>query len=522
MSTASAAIPRSTDIRAENAHRYIITVCAMIATLMQALDNTIANVALPYMQGSLSATPDQITWVLTSYVIAAAIMTAPVGWLTARFGRKNFFVACVAGFTISSILCGLAGSLEQIVLFRVLQGAFGAALVPLSQSTMLNLYTVQERGTAMAIWGMGVMVGPILGPTLGGYLTDAYNWRWVFYINVPFGIIAITGLWFFLKDNAKDDELRFDWTGFAVLSLALGALQLFLDRGEQKNWFGSTEIITYLVLCGLGFYLFVVHMWFAEKPFITRAIFRDRNFFVGLFIMFGIGAILLSSSAVLAPYLQNLGGYSVAATGLLMAPRGLGTMAAMLVAGKLAARYDPRALLVFGSACLVFSFWQMMGWTPDVSARSITFTGIIQGFGLGFLFVPLNVIAFSTLPLQYRTEATGILNLVRNIGSAIGISLSSLLLVQSGQIMHSQLAEFITPFNRMLQTGGAFLHWNLATPSGLTAINSEITRQAMIISYANDFKFMLIISLPAAFLVWIMKRPPRFISKRAESAAIVD
>src|SRR5690348_8312277 len=330
-------------------HRRIVTVCVMIATLMQALDNTIANVALPYMQGSLSATSDQITWVLTSYVIAAAIMTAPVGWLTARFGRKNFFITCLAGFTVASMLCGLAESLTQIVAFRLLQGMFCAALVPLSQSTMLDIYTQEERGTAMAIWGMGVMVGPILGPTLGGYLTDVYNWRWVFYVNVPFGILAIAGLWYFLESNEKNEGLRFDWTGFAVLSLALCALQLFLDRGEQKDWLGSTEIVTYLVLTGLGFYLFAVHMWLAPKPFITAAMFLDRNFTTGLFIMFAVGAILLSSSATLAPYLQNLGGYSVSETGLLMAPRGIGTMIAMMLAGKLANRFDPRMLVGLGT-----------------------------------------------------------------------------------------------------------------------------------------------------------------------------
>jgi DHA2 family multidrug resistance protein len=519
MSIAAAASPAS--IRSEKSHRLIISICAMIATLMQALDNTIANVALPYMQGTLSATPDQITWVLTSYVIAAAIMTAPVGWLTARFGRKNFFVTCLVGFTVASILCGLAESLTQIVIFRLLQGMFGAALVPLSQSTMLNLYSVGERGTAMAVWGMGVMVGPILGPTLGGYLTDAYSWRWVFYINVPFGILATAGLWLFLKDNTTDNRLRFDWTGFAVLSLALGALQLFLDRGEQKDWLGSTEIVIYLVLFGLGVYLFLVHMWLAEKPFITPAMFRDRNFTTALFIMFGIGAILLSSAAVLAPYLQTLGGYSVAMTGLLMAPRGLGTMVAMFVAGKLASRYDPRYLLVLGTIFLAFSLWQQTGWTPDVSVWSITVTGVIQGFGLGFLFIPLNVVAFSTLPIQYRTEGTAILSLVRNIGSAIGVSISSVLLVQSTQIVHSQIAEHITPFNRMLQSGGAYLYWNLATHNGLAAINGEVTRQAMIIAYANDFKFMLLLSLPAAFLVWIMKRPPRA-AKAAEASAVMD
>src|SRR5262249_9494719 len=256
-------------------HRGIITVCVMAATLMQALDQTIANVALPYMQGSLSTTTDQITWVLTSYIVAAAIMTSPVGWLSARFGRKPFFIACLIGFTIASMLCGLAESLTQMVVFRVLQGMFGAALVPLSQATMLDLYPIQQRGSAMALWGMGVMVGPILGPTLGGYLTDMYDWRWVFYINLPFGLLAMAGLWVFMQDAGHNAKLRFDWTGFAVLSLCLGAFQLMLDRGEQLDWFSSTEIMAELILAVLGLYLFLVHMFTAEKPFITPRIFRD-------------------------------------------------------------------------------------------------------------------------------------------------------------------------------------------------------------------------------------------------------
>src|SRR5947199_2200487 len=224
-------------------HRGIVTVCAMVATLMQALDNTIANVALPYMMGSLSTTLDQITWVLTSYIVAAAIFTAPVGWLAARFGRKNLFLTCLAGFTIASMLCGSAESLTQMVVFRFLQGMFGAALVPLSQATMLDLYSIEQRGSAMAIWGMGVMVGPILGPTLGGYLTDVYNWRWVFFINLPFGLAAVTGIWLFLRDTHRDESLRFDWAGFAALGVGLGAMQLMLDRGTSQDWFGSTEII---------------------------------------------------------------------------------------------------------------------------------------------------------------------------------------------------------------------------------------------------------------------------------------
>jgi DHA2 family multidrug resistance protein len=488
-------------------HRGIVTICSMIATLMQALDNTIANVALPYMQGSLSTTLDQITWVLTSYVVAAAIMTAPVGWMAARFGRKNLFLACVGGFTVASMLCGIADSLGQMVVFRLLQGVFGAALVPLSQATMLDLYPIQQRGSAMAMWGMGVMVGPILGPTLGGYLTDWYNWRWVFYINLPFGLIAMAGLWLFMHDAGHNAKLRFDWTGFAVLGLCLGAFQLMLDRGEQLDWFGSGEIVAELILAILGLYLFVVHMFTAENPFITPRIFRDVNFVSGIMVMFAVGTVLLSSSALLAPYLQNLGGYSVSEAGLLMVPRGVGTMIAMMLAGRLSNRVDPRLLMALGVAALAASFWQMAGWTPDVSAWTLSVVTIVQGVGLGFVFIPLQIIAFATLEPELRTEGTALFSLMRNVGGAIGISVTSFLLAQNTQIMHARIAETVTPFNRMLQTGSAYLHWNAAVPRGIEALNAEVTRQAQIIAYANDFKLMLWVSVPVALLLLLMRRP---------------
>jgi DHA2 family multidrug resistance protein len=490
-------------------HRGIVSVCSMIATLMQALDNTIANVALPYMQGSLSTTLDQITWVLTSYVVAAAIMTAPVGWLAARFGRKNLFLACIGGFTVASMLCGIADSLAQMVAFRLLQGMFGAALVPLSQATMLDLYPIQQRGSAMALWGMGVMVGPILGPTLGGYLTDIYNWRWVFYINLPFGLLAMAGLWLFMQDAGHNAKLRFDWTGFAVLSLCLGAFQLMLDRGEQLDWFGSAEIVTELILGVLGLYLFIVHMFTAEKPFITPRIFRDVNFVSGIMVMFAVGTVLLSSSALLAPYLQTLGGYSVSEAGLLMVPRGIGTMFAMMAAGRLTNRVDSRLLMFLGVVMLTVSFWQMSGWTPDVSAWSMSVTTIVQGCGLGLVFVPLQVIAFATLEPELRTEGTALFSLMRNVGGAIGISVTSFLLAQNTQIIHARIAEHVTPFNRMLQSGGAYLHWNAAVPRGLQALNDEVTRQAQIMAYANDFKLMLLVSVPVALLLILMRRPGR-------------
>ncbi|MBV9420357.1 MAG: DHA2 family efflux MFS transporter permease subunit, partial [Alphaproteobacteria bacterium] len=372
---------------------YAVLACSMAGTLMQALDSTIANVALPYMQGNLSASRDQITWVLTSYIVASAIMTAPVGWIASRFGKRNFLLVSLAGFTITSMMCGAAQSLEQMILFRLLQGCFGAALSPLSQAVMLDLYPPHKRGNIMAIWGMGVMLGPILGPTLGGYLTDAYSWRWVFYVNVPFGIAAVTGIWLFFKEHPAQQGLRFDWFGFVALALGLAALQLMLDRGSGQGWFGSSEIIVEALIAGVGLYLFFVHIILGKNPFIPMDIFQDRNFNSGLLLMFVIGAVLLASSALLPPFLQNLGGYSVFDTGLLMAPRGFGTMFAMMFAGRMALRIDPRLLMTAGVSMLLWSMWDMSGWTPQVNQTWLIVVTFIQGIGMGFVFVPMNLTA---------------------------------------------------------------------------------------------------------------------------------
>ncbi len=502
-------------------HRGLLTVCAMVATLMQALDSTIANVALPYMQGSLSTTSDQITWVLTSYIVAAAIMTAPVGWLSARFGRKNFMIVCLAGFTVASMLCGVAQNLTQMVLFRLLQGVFGAALVPLSQAIMLDLYPIEQRGSAMAMWGMGVMVGPILGPTLGGYLTDVYDWRWVFFINLPFGLLSVAGIALFLTDTKRDSSLSFDWLGFSVLSLGIGALQLMLDRGEQIDWFNSMEVVAEAVLAGLGLYLFLVHMRFAEKPFIPPRIFKDLNFSAGFLVMFTIGMVLLASSALLAPYLQTLAGFPVREAGLLMAPRGVGTMMAMMVAGRFVNKVDARLLILLGIFSLAFSFWEMTKWTPDVAISTLVWVTMVQGFGLGFVFIPLNVISFATLPPELRTDGTALFSLVRNVGSAIGISVMSFMLSHNTQVMHSQIAEAVTPFNRMLHSGGAFFAWNSGAVGGLTGLNGEITRQALSIAYNDDFMLMFWVCLPIAFLLLLMKKP-KFSGSEPAPHAVLD
>ena len=322
-------------------HRALITLCVMMGNLMQSLDASIANVSLPYMQGSLSTSAEEITWVLTSYVIAAAIMTAPVGWLAVRFGRKNLHVVCMAGFVVASMLCGMADTLQQMVVFRFLQGMCGAALVPLSQATMLDIYPFERRAQAMAIFGMGVMVGPITGPTLGGYLTEVYNWRYVFYVNLPFGILAVTGLLIFLPKAAPRSELRFDWTGFTVLAMGVAGLQLMLDRGETQDWFSSREIIVEAVLAGLGIYLFVVHMFTAKRPFLPPGLFKDRNFVCGVSMVFCTATIMLASSALMAPYLESLAGYPVEMAGLSMAPRGIGTMIGMQVASRLSKHGGP-------------------------------------------------------------------------------------------------------------------------------------------------------------------------------------
>ncbi len=488
-------------------HRALITGCAMMATLMQVLDSAIANVALPYMQGSLSATQDEITWVLTSYVIAAAIMTAPVGWLAVRFGRKRLFILCLAGFTAFSMMCGAAQTLMQMVLFRVGQGVCGAALVPLSQATMLDIYPFHKRAYAMAIFSSGVMLGPIMGPTLGGYLTYMYNWRYVFYVNLPFGILAIIGLAIFLPNSDPKRELRFDWWGFSVLALGVGSLQMMLDRGQLLDWFSSREIIVYATLAGLGLYLFIVHMLTARRPFLDPALFRDRNFVASVSMGFFVAMVMLATSALLAPYLQVLADYPVYDAGVALAPRGFGTMFAMFVASTLSARVDSRKIMAVGLVVLGLALHSMSRWTPDITETRMMLTLIVQGFAIGLIFNPMTVVAFVTLPARLRGDATAMQALGRNMGQAIGISVTTFTLERSAQAMHADMAGRITPFDRVLQGAGAVSHYlNPATTHGAALLNQAIDRQAQIIAYNNDFYAMTFIVVPPLLLLLLMRR----------------
>ena len=490
-------------------YRAVITVCAMAATLMQALDSTIANVALPYMQGSLSASSDQITWVLTSYITAAAIMTAPVGWIAGRFGLKQLFVVSVVGFTITSMLCGIAETLPEMVVFRSCKACSAPRWCRCRRPRCWTSIRPEQRGSAMALWGMGVMVGPILGPTLGGYLTELYDWRWVFFVNLPFGAAATLGLVLCLP-RSKPRRAQFDWFGFTAFAIGIAGLQLMLDRGETQDWFSSTEIITEAVMAGLGLYLFIVHLFTADRPFINPRIFRDRNLSAGLLMMFAVGMVLLAVSALLAPWLQTLGDYPVETAGLTMAPRGIGTMLAMLIAGRLSSRVDARLLMAFGILALSWSLYRMTGWTPDVSQQTLIVNTMLQGFGLGFVFIPLQVIAFATLDPALRTDGTSLISLMRNVGSAIGISVTTSLLTTNTQIEHASLAATITPMNRALQTSPELSHMlSPATPLGAQTLNHMITRQAQIIAYNNDWKLMMLVALPMLLLLLFMRRPPK-------------
>ena len=492
------------------ANRRIITACTILATLMQSLDSTIANVALPYMQGTMSASQEQINWVLTSYIVAAAIMTTPTGFLASRFGRTRLFVTAVVGFTLASVLCGMAQSLNEIVVFRVMQGVFGAALVPLSQAVMYDLYPPEQRGRAMGLWTMGVMMGPICGPILGGWLTENYSWRWVFYINVPFGVLTAIGLASFLKETSHGRSARLDWIGFGALSLAIGAFQTMLDRGETLDWFGSREIIVEAGLAGLGFYLFLVQFALAPRPFLSPKLFADQNFVIGIVLYAIMGLIMYATLALLAPYLQTLMDYPVVTAGIVLAPRGAGLMLAALMCGRLIGKVSPRLLVAVGFVTGAYALREMTEWTPDVSEWTVITVGFIQGISVGFLTIPINIITFATLPSVLRTEATSIYSLMRNLGSSVGISITGALLQTNMQANHEMIAGEVSPFNRALQAGAASRFWDLGSMRGLALLNEEVTRQARIIAYIDDFKLMLVLAvIVLPLLLAVRTSPPR-------------
>jgi MFS transporter, DHA2 family, multidrug resistance protein len=484
--------------------RMALTACAMTATIMQALDSTIANVALPYMQGSLSASQDQINWVLTSYILAAAIMTAPIAWLAGRFGRKRLFIVCAAGFTVASLLCASAHTIEQMVLYRALQGSFGAALVPLSQAVLLDSYTLAERGSAMAIWGIGVMLGPIMGPTLGGWLTDQYSWNWVFLINLPIGIVTVAGLMIFMEETPTDNGRRFDWMGFVTLAIGVGSLQVMLDRGEQVGWFSSDEIVAELVISIVGFYFFFAHSFTTNNPFVRFEIFRDRNFTTGVVFMAFIGVALFGTMALVSPFMQNVIGYPITTAGWLLGTRGIGTLVSMAVVGRLLQIVEARWLLLAGLIMMAGTLYEMELYTDQTPGLTIILMNVIQGFGLGLLFVPLSTVAFLTLGSELRTDGTAMLTLIRNIFSSIGISIMVAQLTSGTTVMHARLTEYLTPFSGPLQMPDATAIFSMTSDAGRALLDAIVTQQAVIIAYGNDYKMLMVLSVVAMPLVLLV------------------
>jgi DHA2 family multidrug resistance protein len=505
-------------------NRPMITVSIMLATIMQTLDSTIANVALPHMQGTLSASQDQIAWVLTAYIVAAAIATPLTGWMVDRFGQKNVFLTSIAGFTVASMLCGLSNSLAEIVAARLLQGVFGAALVPLSQVVLLDINPKEKQGPAMAVWGVGVMVGPILGPTLGGWLTDSYNWRWVFFINVPIGLLAAYGMWRYIRPVPGPRQQRFDMFGFATLSLALGALQLLLDRGQQNDWFSSTETwIEAIALVVMTTY-FIAHTVLtpADKSFVDFRLFKNRNYVTGVLFIFIVGLVLYATRALIPTMLETLMNYPVATTGLVTAPSGAGTMITMLVVGRLNGKVDLRLMLFTGFTITAVSLWQMAHYTIELSTGDIIWPGVIQGVGMGLVFVPLSAATFATLSPAMRAQGTALFSLVRNIGSSIGISLVQTMLVRNTVAAHASLTERITHANPAWHNPAVARAYDLSTQSGAALLDSTVTQQAAMIAYIDDFWLMLFLTVAVTPLLLLIRAPESSRTSDVDAHAVID
>ncbi|MBA3896941.1 MAG: DHA2 family efflux MFS transporter permease subunit [Sphingomonadaceae bacterium] len=478
----------------------------MAATMIVVLDTTIANVALPHMQAALGATPESVAWVLTSYILASAVALPLTGWLSDRIGRRSLFTVALAGFTVSSAVCGIAVTLPMMVAARIAQGLFGAFLAPMSQAIMYDINPREKHVQAMTLWGMVIMVGPIMGPVLGGWITDNYDWRWVFYINVPIGTAAAFASWALLADVERKAR-PFDLFGFLLLAAALSSTQLMLDRGVQLDWFDSTEIWIELAIAVGAAWMFVVHTATRAVSLLPRALFADRNFVTAIMAMTVLGGILMAGAALVAPMLQRLLGYPVLQAGLLTAPRGVGTMIGMLVAGRLSKYVDPRMTIATGMALLAASLWIMTGFETGMDDSLVLWSGAIQGVGLGFTVLPMNLLALATLPQRLRTEAASLYNLTRSIGGSIAISVTTALLASNVQANHVALGGAVSTTRAPFLNVGLFEQLGLRGESVLQMIDVEVNKQALMIAYVDDYWLMMWAAVLVMPLVLLMRGP---------------
>jgi DHA2 family multidrug resistance protein len=489
-------------------HPALASASVILATMIYSIDWTIAAVALPHMRGTFSATQDQISWVITSYIVASAIMMPTANFMSQRFGRKRVFVVAVTGFVIASVLCGLAESLQVEVAARVLQGMCGAFLVPLSQAAVLDTYPPEKHARMMGFWGVGSVFGPVIGPTLGGYLTELLDWRWIFFINVPVGLLALAGVLLFLPETKREPGRPLDWFGFVTLALGVGALQMMLDRGERLDWFESTEIIVQAGIAVLGIYLFAVHsLTAARAPFLDPRLLLARGFALGLAFAFIYGMITVPPMVLMPPFLQDLRGMPVDTIGLLQSSRGVGLVISMFAGSMLTLALGVRPLIAFGFACLGVAGWEMSTWTIEVGVWPIVWTGFVYGIGAGIIWVPLQSVVFSDLAPGQRTEAASVLQLTRSVASSIGVSIALTLLTRVGAEARAGMVEHATPFNEALRFSEVARQWDLGSLAGLARLEREIELQAAMIGYAADFRWLAVAALLALPLLFFIRRP---------------
>ncbi len=489
------------------ASRFFVTLAVMAATVIQVLDTTIVNVALPHMAGELSATTDQISWVLTSYIVASSVVMPMTGFLSDRIGRRKYLLVSVFGFVIASALCGIAGSLQQMVAFRLLQGLFGASLVPLSQAIMVDTYPLHERGKALAIWGMGVMVAPILGPTLGGWLTEVVNWRWNFYINVPVGALSLLLTLRYVPDTPVR-ERRMDWWGFVFLAAFIAGLQYTLDRGQQEDWLDASSIRIALAILAAGLVLFV---WYAattrRHPLFSLRLFLDRNFASASLVAAAMGLSLYGGMLLQPVFFEGVLQFPTFETGVAMVPRGLGSLASMLLVGRLLPKFGAKKLIYFGIAVSLLGAWLLTRLGLDATARTTLVPLLLQGFGVGFVFVPLSAVAFATLPQRLATEAAGVYNLIRSIGSSIGISIVTVYMTRGGQASWSALRGFVDPYRFEVQKYLDPLRLK-AQGAGLALIAQQVAQQAQMLGLLQAF-WLIVASFVAMIPLVMLLKPGR-------------
>lgn len=479
----------------------------MAVSVMQFLDLTIANVALPNMRAALGATPESISWVVTSYIIAGVLVLPLTGWLSDRIGSRNLFIGASLMFVLSSMLCGAATSLTEMVLFRALQGIASAFIGPMSQTAMFDLNAPSRQARAMSIWGLVVMIGPISGPFIGGFLTDNLNWRWVFFVNVPIGIPALAILWWRMPSRMITRR-QLDIFGAAMLALGLVGLQLLLDRGNQNDWFDSTESVVEILVAICAFWIFAVHTRDVAHPLFQGAMVRNRNFIGGLAFMVILGVANVALSSVLPTMYQSVYGYSVMTTGMLMAPRGIGVMVTMAITNRIMRQADVRYLITAGYLLAAGSMWLMTTWSLDMDSHLIVVSAFIQGLGLGFIFVPVNMIAFSTLAPNFRTDGTTLMTLARNLGGSFGISAIVTTLSRNLQISHADIAANVTSYS--VPAVDPSLVAGQLGPYGdaaMAMLNGEVTRQAAFIAYLDNFFMLFWVLLSIAPLAFFLKRP---------------